>query len=256
MRWKLLQLAAFGSCGLLLTLLSAVLCAALAPVNQVDMVASRAEEIEWASGYALDGSSVWLAASATGPGFVREICWECAPQMCRPPIIDSVSWLASSVQGTIAGLWKDVPPKHVCENLTELLWDPNAERLSAGWPLPALRGCDVRRLDLRDWTLGPGRLRRPVMPLERHEILPIDARLGTHKIEFNLPIGPVWTGIAFDTALYTCATWLLVRLPGALRRVVRSRRGLCPTCAYRVGVSSVCTECGSLLGSWSAPPTG
>ncbi len=32
--------------------------------------------------------------------------------------------------------------------------------------------------------------------------------------------------------------------PFSLRRFLRVRRGLCPTCAYPMGESAVCTECG------------
>jgi hypothetical protein len=32
--------------------------------------------------------------------------------------------------------------------------------------------------------------------------------------------------------------------PGSVRRRMRIRRGLCPACAYPVGQSDVCTECG------------
>ncbi len=35
--------------------------------------------------------------------------------------------------------------------------------------------------------------------------------------------------------------------PFALRRFLRVRRGLCPKCAYPMGESSVCTECGRAL---------
>jgi hypothetical protein len=34
---------------------------------------------------------------------------------------------------------------------------------------------------------------------------------------------------------------------GAWRRSLRVKRGLCPACAYPVGVSPVCTECGGCV---------
>ena len=37
----------------------------------------------------------------------------------------------------------------------------------------------------------------------------------------------------------------------ALRRFLRLRRGLCPKCAYPIGESTVCTECGHRLSSHS-----
>ncbi len=46
-----------------------------------------------------------------------------------------------------------------------------------------------------------------------------------------------------------CASvlWLLVCGPFELRRFIRVKRGLCPECAYPVGESDVCTECGGIL---------
>ena len=39
----------------------------------------------------------------------------------------------------------------------------------------------------------------------------------------------------------------LIPGPFVLRRFLRVRRGLCPKCAYPMGESSVCTECGKPL---------
>jgi hypothetical protein len=87
-------------------------------------------------------------------------------------------------------------------------------------------------------------------------MLPITARLGARTINAELPVRPVWVGIALDTVVYGAALWLLVRSLGALRRGIRSRRGLCPGCAYPAGVSPLCTECGTALRPWAArtPP--
>ncbi len=41
--------------------------------------------------------------------------------------------------------------------------------------------------------------------------------------------------------------WLLICGSFALRRFIRRRRGLCPACAYPMGDSNVCTECGLVL---------
>ena len=62
-----------------------------------------------------------------------------------------------------------------------------------------------------------------------------------------LPVQPIWPGFAVNTLLYATLLWLLIPGPFALRRLLRVRRGLCPECAYPIGESSVCTECGRLL---------
>jgi hypothetical protein len=59
-----------------------------------------------------------------------------------------------------------------------------------------------------------------------------------------LPVHPLWPGFAINTLFYAAILWLLLALPGALRRMRRIKRGLCPACAYPIGTSELCTECG------------
>jgi hypothetical protein len=60
----------------------------------------------------------------------------------------------------------------------------------------------------------------------------------------GLPLRPIWPGFAINTVFYAAILWLLFAAPFALRRWRRIKRGLCPKCAYPVGTSEVCTECG------------
>jgi hypothetical protein len=62
-----------------------------------------------------------------------------------------------------------------------------------------------------------------------------------------LPLRPVWPGFAINTVFFAMILWTLFAAPFALRRRRRIRRGLCPACAYPVGDSAVCTECGKAL---------
>lgn len=60
-----------------------------------------------------------------------------------------------------------------------------------------------------------------------------------------LPLRPVWPGLLCNSAFYGTILFAL-NLP--IRRYVhrrRTRAGLCRHCKYPVGVSPVCTECGS-----------
>ena len=61
-----------------------------------------------------------------------------------------------------------------------------------------------------------------------------------------LPLTLVWPGFAINSAFYAAVS-LLPFGPFALRRFIRTKRGLCPKCAYPVGESAVCTECGQEL---------
>jgi hypothetical protein len=65
-----------------------------------------------------------------------------------------------------------------------------------------------------------------------------------------LPLRPIWPGFAINTIFYAAILWLLCatpRIPGFVRRGIRARRGQCPACAYPIGSSDVCTECGRPL---------
>jgi hypothetical protein len=63
----------------------------------------------------------------------------------------------------------------------------------------------------------------------------------------EVPFRPLWPGFAINTVFYAVILWLLFAAPIALRRRRRIKRGLCPACAYPIGESDVCTECGRPL---------
>ncbi len=62
-----------------------------------------------------------------------------------------------------------------------------------------------------------------------------------------IPLRPIWPGFAVNTLFYATILWLLIPGPFVLRRFLRLRRGLCSQCAYPMGESAVCTECGGAL---------
>jgi hypothetical protein len=62
-----------------------------------------------------------------------------------------------------------------------------------------------------------------------------------------MPYRVLWPGFAINTIIYAAILWVMFFLPGKVKRTLRSRRGLCPACAYPVGTSPVCTECGTAL---------
>ena len=70
--------------------------------------------------------------------------------------------------------------------------------------------------------------------------------------EMELPLSPLSLGFTLNTLFYAAVLWLLICGPFMLRRIVRRRlllqRGRCPACAYPMGESDVCTECGIPLG--------
>jgi hypothetical protein len=85
---------------------------------------------------------------------------------------------------------------------------------------------------------------------------PSKSRFGTHyywcwRAPFaTLPYRPLWPGFAINALFYAgilWGGWLMFAAPFALRRRRRIKRGLCPACAYPIGKSDVCTECGKRL---------
>ncbi len=59
-----------------------------------------------------------------------------------------------------------------------------------------------------------------------------------------LPLRPLWPGFLVNTLFFTPLAWVALTAPRLLRHAVRQRRGLCPHCAYDLGDSPTCPECG------------
>ena len=70
-----------------------------------------------------------------------------------------------------------------------------------------------------------------------------------------LPLRPLFPGFAINTIFYAAVLWVLFAVPGRVRRWRRIKRGVCVHCAYPVGSSSVCSECGTAVHGASPPAT-
>jgi hypothetical protein len=106
----------------------------------------------------------------------------------------------------------------------------NAFRLRSGWPTRALE-----RSYWVNYDMGTRDLRYSLVLDEGSK----PARI--------VPLRPLWPGFAINTVFYAgilWGGWMLFAAPFALRRWRRVKRGLCPACAYPIGDSAVCTECG------------
>jgi hypothetical protein len=69
-----------------------------------------------------------------------------------------------------------------------------------------------------------------------------------------LPLAPIWGGLLANVALYTLPWILVLGAPRVAIRFSRRHRGLCPVCAYPIGSSPICAECGAggrLTTRWS-----
>lgn len=119
----------------------------------------------------------------------------------------------------------------------------NYYMLQAGWPVRSLyRSKNGVTFDYLGWP-RPIDMWEPEMLSEGVE-LPTGLRFLDRQWRRFLPVVPLWPGFAINTIFYAAILWLLFAAPGFVRRRIRSKRGLCPACAYPVGTSPVCTECG------------
>jgi hypothetical protein len=105
-----------------------------------------------------------------------------------------------------------------------------AIRSASGWPMVSL--------EHTSWTNVKART------IEARDVYQLSGwpfAAGTGR---SIPLRPVMPGFAVNTAVYATMLWLAVVAAGHVRRRRRIGRGECPACAYPVGTSAVCTECG------------
>ena len=123
----------------------------------------------------------------------------------------------------------------------------------SGWPCLALRSSWESKLanpdSVNDWLWrANGKIACPfgIKLSDRPEPGSFDQ--ASPRI---LPLRPIWPGFAINTVFYVATLWLLFAAPFRMHRVIRRRlrikRGVCPACAYPIGNSPVCTECGAAV---------
>ncbi len=114
-----------------------------------------------------------------------------------------------------------------------------------GWPMVAMWSQPRGFYDTIDGD-------RRLMPVQGGIETPLPVFVGRFDHHFRvLALRPFWPGFAVNTIFYAATLWSLLLGAFALRRFLRVRRGLCPKCAYPMGESSVCTECGKALPTWT-----
>jgi hypothetical protein len=111
--------------------------------------------------------------------------------------------------------------------------------IMSGWPIPALSGSAFRYAQDFQGVWSEHRGVWAIAFFSKNSF-------GVQRQQV-LPARPLWPGFAINTLFYAGILWLLFAAPFALRRRRRIKRGLCPGCAYPVGESDVCTECGSFV---------
>jgi hypothetical protein len=98
-------------------------------------------------------------------------------------------------------------------------------------------------VDFRRYFVSQDALVLPLDDLQRG--IYVDATWLSKQV--ILPFGPLWTGIVFNTIFYAALGALLYAALIIIRGWRRVHKRLCVKCAYPIGESDVCTECGHAL---------
>jgi hypothetical protein len=112
-----------------------------------------------------------------------------------------------------------------------------------GWPALAL-WCQIHYERSSPLAASPAQVRWVVLGGIQLPTPPSTRPLGDLRA---LPWRPVWSGIAIDTVMYGAAWGLVLFVPRSMRRLLRSRRGRCPSCGYDcrgLAADAKCPECG------------
>jgi hypothetical protein len=136
-----------------------------------------------------------------------------------------------------------------CHGPVVRLYESRSEILSgacwteAGLPCRSVRG---------EWFLIPDAA-NGLVNVETRGAYRLQLKSTGNPVTF--PESPIWPGFAINTMFYAAVLWVLLALPGAVRRFVRRRRGRCTRCGYdlRGQVAApgwkgkiVCPECGTI----------
>ena len=122
-----------------------------------------------------------------------------------------------------------------------------------GWPMLSFWADTASRYRLGNWPVGPMGPFVDVRSTTAFVDMPVQGGIKTSLPDWHsgmpvvLPLRPIWPGFAVNSIFYAATLWLVFYVMLTLRRFIRRRRGLCPKCAYPVGESAVCTECGKEL---------
>ena len=113
---------------------------------------------------------------------------------------------------------------------------------SAGWPYRSLRWQGPFS-EYADRSFGPC----PPTSEGVRGAWSLPGSWGELRHDVPLPLLPLFPGFVINTVFYALLLWVIFYGPFAARRMLRRRRGVCAKCAYPIGTSPVCTECGAAV---------
>ncbi len=118
---------------------------------------------------------------------------------------------------------------------------------AVGWPAPSLVSGFHAEVD---WNLSPS------TPIHVLSAIPLETSADLIQPPRALPVQPVWIGLGANSGLFGTTFLFVFVVIRVTRRVTLTRHGRCPCCAYPVGGSFICSECGCRLrGSYSHRPS-
>jgi hypothetical protein len=210
-------------------------CATWAPTHPEPLPEDRAALEGWLTRNFSDWGARTRRRTAMGLGLVKSATETWTEHTAAPPSDEYLHGIESR---------SDLQVEHRC-----------------GWPLATLKGSvrwSVVKCVLTSHYLGEATTRSITtsdppqfqalvrLPSSRRPD-PLPPAITVADANRYLPFKPIWGGFAVNTLLYAASLWLLLHGPLALCRLIRWRRGLCPRCAYPMGESATCTECGKQL---------
>lgn len=117
----------------------------------------------------------------------------------------------------------------------------------AGWPMRSLRCRNFGEVEMITTTFASAVMKTGLNLIDGGLQLSPFPSGGQSTRWRALPLEPIWAGFVVNTIIHAAFVGLLLAAPLKLRRVRRRRRGLCERCAYPIGTSDVCTECGTTI---------
>ena len=90
--------------------------------------------------------------------------------------------------------------------------------------------------------------REPPYAVDAQWALVVNAAPGLSPTTRFLPFKPIPVGFLLNTVVFAAPILILLAIPPT-RRFLRRCRGLCPYCAYPLGPTPTCPECGYLSGA-------
>jgi hypothetical protein len=198
----------------------------------------------WPTPYDLFGDGEFVRRKSVGPGVLDTYVSisrgkYSLSQSWHWPGISLIRWASEEEYQSVLPTWSRAKIGEPILSFQTRLQDPIVyAEFASGWPMLALRSMQVTRMG---------------------EVIPI-VRTGYWELPSWIPWGdpnnprgdhmpfvPIVHGFAINTLFYAGVLWVLFAGPFALRRMIRRRRGQCPACAYPLGQSPVCTECGAAV---------